>query len=409
MRQATAKASQTARDLSLRTAALLLPPVGPGLADHCLLIETAALGARLGMYSFLELKTKETDKKKPLASLTLIPAQTEKRANVRTALNTAKITAEAIFFARDLVNRPGNLLYPEILAREAKKMAQAFGLNIQVLDMASAKKKGLGAFLGVAQGSARPGRVIIIEYQGADPGTKPVALVGKAITFDSGGLSLKPAENMGQMKTDMAGGAVVLGVLSAAAQLKLPVNLVGIVPAAENLPDGGAYRPGDILASMSGQTIEINSTDAEGRLILADGLSLALEYKPQTMIDIATLTGACVVALGEKCAGLMGNDQNLIDHLIQSGQATGERVWQLPLFDDYFEGLKSEVADFKNSGSRSAGTITAALFLKQFVSQTSWAHLDIAGPARTDQATPDTPTGATGFGVHLLLNYLRRR
>ena len=233
-------------------------------------------------------------------------------------------------------------------------------------------------------------------------------MLGKAITFDSGGLSLKDRNGMVTMKTDMSGGAAVLAVMAAAAQLKLKQNLVGIVPAAENMPDGNASRPGDVLTSLSGQTIEIISTDAEGRLVLADALTLAQDYKPQCMVDLATLTGACVVALGEKCAGLMGTDEDLNESLKKASRESGERIWELPLIDEYFEGLKSEVADFKNSGPRWAGSIIGGLFLKQFAGDVPWAHLDIAGTARAEKSTPDTPAGGTGFGVQLLLTWLRR-
>jgi len=407
LRAAAAQAIRNVQDIELKDAAMVLPPPRPGLEDPVVLAEVAALGAWLGLYRFTELKTQNKDKKPDLETLTLIRSEKNRAAALKAALKAAEITARSIKTVRDLVNRPANLLYPETLAAEAEKLAEETGLKIKVLDMAAARRKKMGAFLGVAQGSVRPGRVIILEYRGASVRTKPLALVGKAITFDSGGLSLKSAENMGNMKTDMAGGAAVLGVLAGAARLKLKLNLVGLIPAAENMPDGGAIRPGDVLTSMSGQTIEVISTDAEGRLILADALTLALEYKPRAVIDLATLTGACVVALGQKCAGLMGVDPDLIEGLKKSSRATGERVWELPLFDDYFESIKSEVADFKNSGGRNGGAITAGLFLKKFVGDTPWAHLDIAGPARADKPSPDAPAGGTGFGVYLLLHYLR--
>jgi len=407
LRAAAAQAVRNVQGLELTEAALVLPPPRPNLEDPVVIAEAAALGAWLGLYRYTELKTRNKEEKPPLEALTMVRSDETHAKATQAALQAAEITAQSIKTVRDLVNRPANLLYPETLAEEAKKLAGEYGLKIKVLDMAAAGRKKMGAFLGVAQGSARPGRVIILEYRGASVRTKPLVLVGKAITFDSGGLSLKSGENMGNMKTDMAGGAAVLGVLAGAARLKLKLNLVGLIPAAENMPDGGAIRPGDVLTSRSGRTIEVISTDAEGRLILADALTLALEYQPKAVIDLATLTGACVVALGNKCAGLMGTAPDLIEGLKKSGQATGERVWELPLFDDYFEVLKSEVADFKNSGGRNAGAITAGLFLKKFVNDTPWAHVDIAGPARTDQASPDTPVGGTGFGVGLLLHYLR--
>jgi leucyl aminopeptidase len=257
-------------------------------------------------------------------------------------------------------------LEPETLAREARDLAKRVGLIIKVLDMEGARRKGLGAFFGGAQGSARPGRVIILQYKGAGPKARPLALIGKAITFDSGGISLKGAEFMDGMKTDMSGGAVVLAAVSGAARLGLRLNLTAVIPAAENMPDGAALRPGDVLTTLSGQTVEINSTDAEGRLVLADALTLAREYNPSGLIDLATLTGACVVALGKQCAGMMGTGTELMDGLRAASAASGERVWELPLFDDYFEILKSETADFRNSAGRYAGAITGGLFLKRF-------------------------------------------
>ncbi|MEW5722519.1 MAG: leucyl aminopeptidase [Thermodesulfobacteriota bacterium] len=410
LRQAAAKGVKAARGKGLASASLLLPPAQGRVAGTEAAAEAVALGAGLGLYSFDEFKTKnQAGRKKPFKALTLLRTEGRAGDKIQAAVKTGEVIAEATARTRDLINRPANVLFPETLAREAAGMAKAAGLKKTVLDQAQAGKRGLGAFLAVAQGSARPGRVIILEYKGAGAKVRPVALVGKAITFDSGGLSLKRSEGLSWMKTDMSGGAVVLSVLSAAARLGLKINLVGVVPAAENMPDGGAYRPGDILKTMSGQTVEVISADAEGRLIMADALTLVQEdYHPTVVIDIATLTGACLVALGEKCAGLMGNDRGLLTALKKASEATGERVWEMPLFEGYFEKLKSEAADFKNSGGRNAGTITGGLFLKQFIQKkTKWAHLDIAGPARTEKAEPDTPAGATGFGVNLLLRYLR--
>ena len=401
-RQAAAKGARCVRDLKLWEAALLLPPQIKGLTDPA---ETAALGVMLGNYDFTAFKTKEEDLKKPISKLTLLGP--EKPAGLTKALESARITAEAIFLARDLVNRPSNLLYPETLAAEAEQIAEKAGLKIRVYTQEEAREKGMGAFLAVAQGSDRPGRVIVLEYQGAAANRKPVALVGKAITFDSGGLCIKPPDSMVDMKTDMAGGAAVLSVMAAAAGLKLKINLVGLIPAAENMPSGHAFRPGDIVTSLSGQTVEIINTDAEGRLILADALTMALEYKPKAVIDVATLTGACVVALGQKCAGLMGTDEDLTQAILNAAKAAGENVWPLPLLDEYEELLKSDAADFKHVGARWGGAITAALFLKKFTPKTPWAHLDIAGPARYDKETPDTPKGASGFGVHTLIKYLK--
>ncbi len=406
-RTAAAKGLQASRDLGVKSAALVLPPVPENQALPAALAETAALGARLGQYEFGELKTSDNDKKKPVEAVTIVSAEGQGRTGIKAALDFAEITADSIALARDLVNRPANMVYPETLAEEAVRLGGEHGFKVSVLDVAAAGKKSMGAFLGVAQGSERPGRIIVLEYKGGQAKAKPLALVGKAITFDSGGLCLKPPDSMSTMKTDMAGGAAVLAAVTGAARLKLKVNIVGVIPAAENMPDGRSYRPGDVLKSMSGQTIEVTNTDAEGRLILADALTLAREFKPTSIIDLATLTGACVVALGEKCAGLLSTDPALVEGLKEAGQKAGEMVWELPLIEDYFENLKSEVADFKNSGGRTGGTILGGLFLKKFVGDTPWAHVDIAGPARSDKAVPGSPSGATGFGVNLLLQYLR--
>lgn len=407
IRQASSKAAKALQDLGIEKAALLIPPVTNKVDAAETVAEAVLLGARLGMYSFDELKS-NSEKKKKLQSLTLIKNGALSAAKAKAADSAAIVVAEAIQTARDLINRPANMVYPETLAAEAKSMSRGTKIKTTVLDIAAAKKRNMGAFLGVAQGSVHPGRVIIMEYKGAAAGKKPIALIGKAITFDSGGLSLKPNDGMMHMKTDMSGGAAVMAVMKAAAALELKVNLVGVIPAAENMPDGNAYRPGDVLKSMSGKTIEVMNTDAEGRLILADGLALAQQYKPARMIDLATLTGACVVALGAKCAGLMGNSDELINDLKKAGEKAGERAWPLPLYDDYFEGLKSEVADFKNVGPRYGGAIIGGLFLKQFVdAKIPWVHMDIAGPARAEKADADSPAGGTGFGVHLLITYLR--
>jgi len=263
------------------------------------------------------------------------------------------------------------------------------------------KKLKMGALMGVAQGSHQPARLIVLEHKGGGS-AKHLALVGKAITFDSGGISIKPAAGMDEMKTDMSGGAAVVGAVCAAAMLKLPINLVGIIPSTENLPGGGAYKPGDILKSMSGITIEVLNTDAAGRLILSDGLAYALRYKPAAIIDLATLTGACVIALGSVNTGLMSNDDKLVGKIRAAATATSEKVWQLPLDDEYGEQIKSDIADIKNIGGREAGTITAAKFLEKFVKDTPWAHLDIAGTAWGQKAKPYCPKGATGVGVRLL-------
>ena len=330
--------------------------------------------------------------------------------NVATAKN-AVIAAEAITsgvcFARDLVNAPGNLKSPEYLAMQAVAMAEQVGIQAKLLDRRELERQGFGAMLGVAQGSERDPYLIVLEYRGGEETEQPIALVGKGVTFDSGGISLKPGEKMDEMKMDMGGAATVLGTIQAAAQLKLPVNLVAVIPAVENMPSGTAIRPGDILTSLSGKTIEVLNTDAEGRLILADALTYVGRYQPRFVIDLATLTGACIIALGNQAAAVLGNHEGLIQQLLKAGERSGERFWQLPLWEEYADLVKSDFADVKNIGGRAAGTITAAAFLQKFADQYKWAHLDIAGMAWEEQGKAGQPKGGTGFGVRALIDYLR--
>jgi leucyl aminopeptidase len=319
----------------------------------------------------------------------------------------AEAIAKAVIFARDLVSRPGNEMTPSDLAREARQVARKKGVTLRILDVARMKKLGMHALLGVARGSSEPAKFIILEYYGRRKSDPPIALVGKGLTFDSGGISIKPSEKMDEMKSDMAGGAAVMGAIMAAADLKLPVNVVGLIPATENLPGGRAYKPGDILKSLSGQTIEVITTDAEGRLILADALTYATRYRPAAIIDLATLTGACIVALGDQVIGMLGNDDGLKSQIRRAADRTGERVWELPLWEDYHELIKSDVADFKNSGGRAGGAITAAAFLSKFVGNVPWVHLDIAGPSWLTKDKPYIPKGASGVGVRLMVQVLR--
>jgi len=268
---------------------------------------------------------------------------------------------------------------------------------------------GMGAMLGVARGSHEPPKFVVLEYRGGPRNKRPIALVGKTVTFDSGGISIKPADNMDQMKADMTGGAAVLAAVRTAVRMRLPLNIVGIIPATENMPGGSATKPGDVLTSLSGKTIEVINTDAEGRLILADGLTYATRYNPEVLVDIATLTGACVVALGNVAIGVLGNNEALIEELKQAGEESGERAWQLPLWDDYYDLIKSDVADVKNTGGRPGGTITAAAFLSKFIGKAVWAHLDIASTDWSDREKAYIPKGATGVGARLLIQFLRNR
>ena len=338
----------------------------------------------------------------------LIFASDAEKSSIETAVAAAQIVCSGVCLARDLVNAPGNVKSPQDLAERCRIEGEAAGCTCTILHRQELEVEGMGALLGVAQGSMREPCLIILEYQGAD-NKAPLALVGKAVVFDSGGISLKPAEKMDEMKMDMAGGAAVLGTITAAARLRLPINLVALIPAVENLPSGHAIRPGDILTSLAKKTIEVLNTDAEGRLILADAITYAQRYQPEALIDVATLTGAVIVALGNQASAVLGTDQPLIDALIAAGESSNERLWQLPLWDDYDHLIKGDVADIKNSGGRPAGTITGAAFLKAFAGEKPWAHLDIAGTAWEEKGRPGIPKGGSGVGVRLLIDFLRAR
>jgi leucyl aminopeptidase len=293
-----------------------------------------------------------------------------------------------------------------LLAEKARQIAKDHSMEIQVLEVSEAEAMGMGAFAAVARGSQEPGKFIVLEYnKGKELDT--IALVGKGITFDSGGISIKPSEHMERMKDDMSGAAAVLATLQAASQLQIPLHLVGIIPATENLPSGKAYKPGDVLKTLSGQTVEVISTDAEGRLILSDALTYSLRYKPKAIIDLATLTGACVIALGDYVMGLFGNDEALLKRIEEASSKSGEKAWRFPLWDEYFEYIKSDVADFRNVGTRAAGAIIGGIFLSKFVEKTPWVHVDIAGPAFIGKERSYIPKGGTGVGVRLLVQMLR--
>ena len=350
--------------------------------------------------------TLKTGKKKPAlpGQLTML-ADAARQGALRSGLKEAEANLAGCFFARDLVNAPPNILTPAALAAQARAMARREGLRCSVLLPAQLKKLNMGGLLGVGQGSVHPPRLIVVEHRAPSGAKAPrIALVGKGVTFDTGGISLKPGPGMELMKTDMGGAAAVLGAAVIAARRKLDVNLTVVVPAAENMPDGNAVRPADVITMANGKTVEILNTDAEGRLILADALWYAGRGKPEVIIDAATLTGACVVALGHNFAGLMGNSGKVIDALRQAGGETFERAWHLPLVDEHKEEVKGTWSDLKNLGrGREGGALTAGAFLSQFVDdKTAWAHLDIAGTAWTDNATPTCPKGATGFGARLI-------
>ncbi len=361
------------------------------------------IDANNALYRFDELKSKKETVRRPLRKLILaVPSRRDLTEGEHAVLEGMAI-AEGMHFTKDLANLPGNICTPTYLAEQAVQMADEYEtMSAEVLDEAQMEELGMGALLSVAKGSEQPAKLIVLEYHGADEGDKPVVLVGKGLTFDAGGISLKPAQHMDEMKYDMCGGAAVLGTLKAAAELELPLNIVGIVPSAENLPDGKANKPGDIVTSMSGQTIEILNTDAEGRLILCDALTYAERFNPEVVIDVATLTGACVIALGREASGLLGNHSPLVNDLLSAGRESGDRAWELPLFEEYQDQLKSNFADMANVGGREAGAITAAAFLSRFTKKFRWAHLDIAGTAWVS----GDKKGATGRPVPLLTRYL---
>ena len=404
IRQAAGAAVQALRSTGLKGFSTLLHLAGGDGGTGFL--RPAMEGAALGGYTFIQYKTRTEDNGGFEEARLLFPPGIAVD-DAGQEVTVAQAVCEAVLFARDLVAQPGNVATPTYLAEKAVEMSGRYGITCRVLEREEMERHAMEALLAVAKGSRQPPKFIVLEYLAAGEKTKPTVLVGKGITFDSGGISLKPREGMEKMKTDMAGGAAVMGALMAAAALKLPVNLVGLVPAAENLPGGGACKPGDVVRSMAGRTIEIVNTDAEGRLILCDAIHYAQRYRPAALIDLATLTGACVVALGSFATGLMGNDEGLKRAVKRAAEASGERVWELPLWEEYGELMKSDIADLKNAGGPEAGAISAGWFLQNFAGKTRWVHLDIAGTAWMDKDRPYQPKGATGVGVRLLVEYLR--
>lgn len=404
-RQAVANALNLLRKAKIGAMALDLGSFAPGRSATELLGQAITEGLLLANYQFDRYQTDDNNRTVPLQVAVLLVGKGMENPTAA-GVSRAVAICQGVCSARDLVNEPGNVKSPAYLAAEAARIAGETGLECRILDRTELEAEGCGALLGVAQGSSREPRLVVLQHKGGPAEGAPIALVGKGVVFDAGGISLKPAEKMDEMKMDMAGAAAVLGALQAAALLNLPLNLVGVLPVVENLPSGTAYRPGDILTSLSGKTIEVLNTDAEGRLILADALTYVARFKPRLTIDLATLTGACIIALGHHCAAVLGDD-GLARQLIKAGEASGERVWQLPLWDDYAKQIKSSVADIKNTGGRPAGTITAAAFLQSFAKDQTWAHLDIAGTAWADEAKHYLPKGGTGFGVRLLIEFLR--
>jgi leucyl aminopeptidase len=389
-----------------KTATVAIDKIAGTRIAPAALAARVALGASLRAYRFDKYKTKEEKDKKPtLAALHIAVAD---RAGAERAYRPLEKVAEGVIFTRDLVSEPANIIYPETLAKAAKKL-EKLGVDVEVLDEKAMAKLGMGALLGVGQGSARPPRLVVMQWHGAGKGKKPVAFIGKGVTFDTGGISIKPAASMEDMKWDMGGSGVVIGLMRALAGRKAKVNVVGVVGLVENMPSGKAQRPGDIVTSMSGQTIEVINTDAEGRLVLADALWYTQDrFKPQFMVNLATLTGAIIIALGSEHAGLFANNETLVERLVAAGKQVGELLWRLPLADAYDKDIESDAADMKNVGSgRGAGSITAAQFLQRFVNKVPWAHLDIAGTTWSKKDKPTVPKGATAFGLRLLDRFLQ--
>jgi leucyl aminopeptidase len=394
-RQAGGKAGVYLRDKGMKRVALStlsFPPLKTSPADF---VE----GFFLGTYTFK--KYVKQDGKKDIASLIILAKDSKP---LKDHLRWSKAVASSVNFTRDLINTPANDMTPRHLAQAALSL-RGKNLSVKVLEKKDAQKLGMGCYLSVANGSDIPPKFIVLKYRGSK--RTPVLLIGKSITFDSGGLSLKPADGMEKMKYDMAGGGAVLGVFKAVSELKLPVSLVGILPATENVVGGSATRPGDVVKAMNGKTVEIISTDAEGRMTLADAIGYARHLKPRVIIDIATLTGACSIALGNGAIAMMGNNKKWLEKIKKSGDNTYERVWEMPLFDEYKEYLKSDIADLKNTGGKSGSLVSSACFLREFAGDTPWVHLDIAGTAWAEKEKPYIPKGASGIGVRLLMNFMK--
>jgi leucyl aminopeptidase len=401
-REAVQAATRAIADTGAGEALLYAVELAVAERDHAWKARHAVMAAADVLYRFEDMKSKKSPSR-PLAELGLGLATAS--AEAARGLAEGKAIANGVALARDLGNLPANVCTPTYLAERARELAKTFKLAVEVLEQKDMEKLGMGSLLSVAKGSRQPPKLVVLRYEGAGKKGKPVALVGKGITFDTGGISLKPAAEMDEMKFDMCGAASVLGTMRAVAEMKLEANVIGIVPACENMPGGQASKPGDIVKSMSGQTIEILNTDAEGRLILCDALTYAERYKPQAVVDIATLTGACVIALGHVASGLFANRDALADELLAAGDAAWDRAWRLPLWDDYQEQLKSPFADMANIGGRPAGSVTAACFLSRFAKDVDWAHLDIAGTAWRS----GKEKGATGRPVPLLTHLLLHR
>jgi len=404
IRLVSGKIAQKARELKLKEFSIIAPP--SFVTEQISSVSQIVEGSKMALYKFDKFKTEKTNNS---PDLTIIVSKSNK---VSQTIKTAIIVADGAIFTKSIANLPPNECTPSTLANFAKIISKKNKMKCNIISKSELKKRGFGGITAVGQGSKNEPKLIVLEHNRGPRNEKPIVLVGKAVTFDTGGISLKPGEKMNEMKFDKCGGCTVLGIMKAVSELKLPINVVGIVPSVENMPGGESYRPGDIIKLYNGKTAEILNTDAEGRLILADALSYGEKhYSPMAIIDFATLTGACIVALGTNVAGIVSNNEKLTKKINESSKRTMEEVWTLPLNQDFMDMIKSEVADMKNIGiGRAAGTITAAAFLRNAIEDTPWTHIDIAGVAWTQAATKEksyNPKGATGFGVRLILDYLQ--
>jgi leucyl aminopeptidase len=404
IRNISGKIAQKARELKLKEFSIIVPP--SFVIDQISSVSQIIEGSKMALYKFDKFKAEKAEKS---PDLTIVVSKSKK---ISQTIKTSEIIADGAIFTKSIANLPPNECTPSTLADFAKIMSKKNKMKCNIISKLELKKKGFGGITAVGKGSKNEPKLIVLEHNRGKRNEKPIVLVGKAVTFDTGGISLKPGAAMDEMKFDKCGGCTVLGIMKAVSELKLPINIVGIVPSVENMPDAEAYRPGDIVKLFSGKTAEILNTDAEGRLILADALSYGEKhYSPKAIIDFATLTGACIVALGNNVAAIVSNDEKLALKIKDASKKTTEDVWELPLTQDFMDMIKSDVADMKNVGiGRAAGTITAAAFLKNAIEKTPWVHVDIAGVAWTQTATKEksyNPKGATGFGVRLILDYLQ--
>lgn len=403
LRQAAGTALKTVHGLGIKgVTSQLFTIKGPAEQISQAMVE----GALLGLYRFTKFRHLEPEDTREVKTLTIVVEDRARLEGARTGARKGQLVTEAVCQARDLINLPGSEATPSMIANETRRMGRRLGIKVRVLSADTMKRLGMNGVLGVASGSAQPPRFVILEYGKKRLGRDTVVLVGKGVTFDSGGISIKPSRDMDKMKYDMAGAGTVLGAFRALAVLRPKVHLVGLLPCVENMPGNRAIKPGDIISCMGNKTVEVVNTDAEGRLILADALAYSRRFKPTAVVDLATLTGACVIALGHLAMGMMGNNEELKKRVKAAADTTHERVWELPMWDEYGEAIKSTVADIKNIGDYGAGTITGAKFLEKFVDKTPWVHLDIAGMAWNDKESPYIPKGASGTGVRMLVELI---